>query len=269
MVLHPHRPEESKGIWQTIEVADRLVHAYGFDNLRVLVPRWLGVQFDPGVQALYQRVEQEIARRGLSEHFVFHAWIPADLLPEYYSFGQVTLALGHFVESFGNAVYELLGCGTPAVVARISSHRELLSEALIDKVDFGDHEAAARIAAAILRKKRHTSEATLDYLHAQLRVDDQLRAYADTILNAKIAPPMQFRFTPLDDSTRFALPIWCYRAEGKGIYHDYLADYYSSAALEGLLNRHPQGFRFGEAAADGVSADQVMGWYRDGYLVPR
>ena len=104
IVLHPHRPEDSKGIWQTIEVADRLVNQHGFANLRVLVPRWLGVQYDPGVQTLYHRVEREIARRNLTEHFVFHPWIPVDLLPQYYSFGQVTLALGHFVESFGNAV---------------------------------------------------------------------------------------------------------------------------------------------------------------------
>ena len=60
IVLHPHRPEDSKGIWQTIEVADRLVKQYGFGNLRVLVPRWLNVAADPGVQDLYARVEQAI-----------------------------------------------------------------------------------------------------------------------------------------------------------------------------------------------------------------
>ena len=68
-------------------------------------------------------------------------------MPEYYSLGGVTLALGHFVESFGNTVYESLGCGTPAIVARISSHRELLPESLVDKVDFGDHDTAPAIAA--------------------------------------------------------------------------------------------------------------------------
>jgi glycosyltransferase involved in cell wall biosynthesis len=268
IVLHPHRPEDSKGIWQTIEVADRLVHQSGFANLRVLVPRWLGLQYDPGVQDLYNRVEAEIGRRGLGEHFIFHPWIPVDLLPEYYSFGQVTLALGHFVESFGNAVYESLGCGTPVVVARISSHRELLPENLIDKVDFGDHDTAAQITADILRTGRRTSAETMAYLHTNFRVEDQLNGYAETILNATTVQPMQYRFAPLDDSTRWRLPIWCYRAGDKGIYHDYLVSYLQDAALNALLDVFPGGFTFADAEAKGAAREQVLAWYRDGYLVP-
>lgn len=268
IVLHPHRPEDSKGIWQTIEVADRLVRDYGFEHLRVLVPRWLGVQYDPGVQDLYDRVEHDIAARGLTGQFIFHPWVPVDLLPEYYSLGHVTLALGHFVESFGNAVYESLGCGTPSIVARISSHRELLPEYLVDKVDFGDHDTAAQKAAEILRGKRRTPQATLNYLHENFRVEDQLNAYAETILTAEVAAPMQYRFSPLDDATRFILPVWCYRAGEKGIYHDYLVAYYQSPALESLLDAHPRGFTFAAAGTQGISREQVLAWYRDGYLAP-
>ncbi len=133
-----------------------------------------------------------------------------------------------------------MGCGTSAVVARISSHHELLPETLVDKVDFGDHEAAAQIAADILREKRRTSPETLTYLHAHFRVEDQLNAYADTIVKAEVVPPMQYRFAPIDETTRFILPIWCYRAPGKGIYHDYLVSYYQEAALERLLDRYPR-----------------------------
>lgn len=269
IVLHPHRPEDSKGIWQTIEVTDRLVHQYNFGNLRVLVPVWLGVKDDPGVQNLYDRVRREIDARRLTKYFVFHDWVPVELLPEYYSLGGVTLSLGHFVESFGNAVYESLSCGTPSIVARISTHRELLPENLIDKVDFGDHDEAARIAAEILREERRTSPATLDYLHANFRLEDQLNGYAETILTAETAPPMHYRFVPIDESTRFNLPIWCYRAGAKGIYHDFLVTYLQDAALEGLLDAYPNGFTYGAAAAQGVERDQVMAWYRDGYLVPQ
>jgi len=180
----------------------------------------------------------------------------------------VTLALGHFVESFGNTVYESLGCGTPAIVARISSHRELLPENLVDKVDFGDHDTASALAADILRGKRRTPQATIDYLHEHFRVDDQLNAYADTILNAQLAQPMKYHFDAISDATRFTLPIWCYRAGSKGIYHDYLVSYYQDAALESLLDRYPDGFNFADAATQGVDQAQVTGWYREGYLVP-
>ncbi|HVU11156.1 MAG TPA: hypothetical protein VHD90_07750, partial [Phototrophicaceae bacterium] len=160
------------------------------------------------------------------------------------------------------------GCGTPAIVARISSHRELLPENLVDKVDFGDHDTAARLAADILRAKHHTPQATLDYLHEHFSLSAQLNAYAETILNARLAQPMQYRFSPIDGSTRFKLPIWCYRSAARGIYHDYLVSYTQSAPLEALLDRFPDGFTFADAQANGADQAQVRAWYREGFLVP-
>lgn len=267
IVLHPHRPEESKGMWQTIEVVDRLVHQHGIANVKTLVPLWLGLQHDPGIRDFYDRVQAEIVRRGLTDHFLFHAWVPVDLLPEYYSLGHVMLALGNFVESFGNAVYESLGCGTPAVVARISSHREILPEELVDKVDFNDHETAALLAANILREGRRTSRATLDYLHTHYRVEDQLQRYADVILNAEIAEELRFQFMPITKNTRYLLAPWCYQAKS-GIYHDYKADYYASPELSVLVAAHPDGFTRADAEGVGVSDEQVEFWLREGYTVP-
>jgi glycosyltransferase involved in cell wall biosynthesis len=267
IVLHPHRPEESKGIRQTIAVVDRLVHQYGLKNVKTLVPLWLGLAHDPAIQTLYDRATAEIAERGLTDHFVFHPWIPVDLLPEYYSMGGVTLALGSFVESFGNAVYESLGCGTPAVVARISSHREILPEDLVDKVDFDDDATAAALAAAILTERRRTGQATLDYLHSHYRVETQLQRYADAIENAAVLEDLRFEFEPLNGQTRYRLAPWCYLAM-RGIYHDYRADYLDSPALRALVAAFPDGFTIGQAEEYGLEAGQVDVWQRDGYLVP-
>jgi len=262
VVLHPHRPEPTKGIWQTIEVADRLVKQYGIANLRVCVPLWLGVQYDPGVSAFYDRVRSAIAERGLTAHFSFHEWIPAELMPEYYSAGRVMLALGSFVESFGNTVYESLGCGTPSIAARISSHRELLPQGLSDQVDFNDHATAARLAAEIIATGRKPQPETIAYLHDRYRLDQQLSRYADAILNAAIAPPLEYRFTPITDATRWQLGIWCYLSPERGIYHDYKADYLHDPALIALAERADS---FTAAAA---TPAQIERWYRDGYIVP-
>jgi hypothetical protein len=108
----------------------------------------------------------------------------------------------------------------------------------------------------------------LDYLHENFRVEDQLNAYAETILNAEAAAPMQYQFSALGDETLFRLPIWCYRAGAKGIYHDYLVTYYHEAALETLLDQYPKGFQFADAEAQGSDRESVLTWYRDGYLVP-
>lgn len=268
IILHPHRPEESKGLWQTIDVVDLLVHRYGFNKIKTLVPRWIGLEIDPDVQNFYQRAQKEIGERGLEHHFIFHDWIPYELLPEYYSLGSLSLSLGNFVESFGNAVYESLGCGTPSVVARISSHRELLPEELIDKVDFGDAEQAAEKAAAILSTRRRTSEETLAYLHEHYAVEKQLPLYAEAIVNAIPAQELVYQLHRIDEKTRFRLPVWCYIST-QGIYHDFRADYQKLPALQTLLQHHPQGFTFAQSATLGVEAETVRGWYRDGYLTPQ
>jgi glycosyltransferase involved in cell wall biosynthesis len=266
IVLHPHRPEATKGIRETLAVCDLLVHQYGFADLKVCVPKWLDLALDGSndLREFYASIEADITRRGLTEHIVFHDWIPQSLMPEYYSLGSVTLALGSFVESFGNSVYESLGCGTPSIPARISSHRELLPEHLLDKVDYGDIETAADIAAGIIGAKQRTSPETMQYLHEHYSVQKQRAAYADAILNAQVQEELRYHLSPINEQTRFVLPSWCYRAS-LGIYHDFHAGYLEASELDQLVTQYPQGFTFAQA---NLPREVVMGWYRDGYLTP-
>lgn len=267
LVLHPHRPEPDKGIFQTIAVVDLLVHQYGLADLLALVPRWLDYGVSAELRAFYDRVQAEIAGRGLAANFVFHDWIPQRLMPQYYSLGSVTLALGSFVESFGNAVYESFGCGTPAIAARIGSHRELLPENLAFKVDFDDAETAARLAADIIRGRQRTPPLTLAYLHDHYDVARQRRAYADAIVSARRRPPLLYRHPTLAEAARFALPVWCYRAAA-GIYNDFRAEYRQPGAFGPLLDAHPDGFTLAQAQAHGVARETVLAWHADGYLTP-
>ncbi len=262
IILQPHRPEDSKGMWQTIDMVEKL--AQKRQDFRVLFPRWLGVKEDAGVQEFYERVTQVTAEKGISEYFISHDWIPYNLLPEYYSLGDVTLSLGWFVESFGNAVYESLGCGTPSVVARIATHRELLPDELVDKVDFGDAETAADIVDEILSTERATSTETLDYLKVHYNFTDQLESYAETIEHAKVAEPMAFQPQTITETTGFTIAPWCY-VTGNRIYHDFRADYREDAALISLLN---SGMTIENVQVQGVGAEQFEAWYRDGYIVP-
>ncbi|MGB7338326.1 MAG: glycosyltransferase family 4 protein [Phototrophicaceae bacterium] len=262
IILQPHRPEDSKGIWQVIDMVAEL--AKKRQDFRVLFPRWLGITEDDGVQEFYDRVDAAITEKGISAFFMSHDWIPFDLLPEYYSLADVTLSLGWFVESFGNAVYESLGCGTPSVVARIATHRELLPEHLVDKVDFGDAIAAAQIVDDILSTERPTSPETMDYLRVHYNFEDQLAQYAETIENAQIREPMTFTPQVIDETTRFELAPWCY-ASGDKIYHDFRADYTIDPNLIKLLDL---GIRVATAKAHGISGAEFEAWYREGYIVP-
>ncbi len=268
IILHPHRPEETKGMQQTIGIVDQLVHQYKHHNLRVLVPKWLGTETDTGVTEFYKQMSTDIQERGLSEHFIFHDWIPYSLLNEYYSLGTLTLSQGSFVESFGNAVYESLGCGTPSVVARVATHRELLPESLIDKNDYNDLDTAAAICDEIIRSKRRTSAETIHYLHEHYSQQQQLLRYREVIEQATLTPKMKYTPKPITKDTFFALAPWCYRSASNGYYHDFKAAYRDLPELDELLTETPAGFVYKQALNNGLSANVVEEWYREGYIVP-
>lgn len=268
VLLYPHRPEEAKGIKQAVEVADRLVHQYHLSNLRVLVPRWLESALSPGDRAFYEDLTALIAGRGLQEHFVFHAWLRETDMPAYYTMGAATLCLGSYVETFGNVPYESLGCGTPAILAKVGPAREILPDHLVYKVDYGDVDAAAAIAARIIHGRERTSAAALSYLREHYSVRQMVEQYAQTILSAQRKPPLPYRHAAIDEATRFILAGWCYLAP-KGIYHDFLATTLHDQGLIALHTAFPDGFSFHMAAGAGVEREEVLRWYREGFIVPR
>jgi glycosyltransferase involved in cell wall biosynthesis len=265
VLLHPHRPEPDKGLQQTIELVTLLVHQYGFKNLITLVPQWLDTTLSPEVRGFYERAQEQIRERGLSSNFLFHGWIPEALMPEYYTLGTATLCLGSFVETFGNVPYESMGCGTPAIVARVGPHRDNLPDALVDKVDFDDAEAAASAAARIIRTGERTMPQTMQYLHTHFSIENMMAQYADAILGAAKLGGLRYENRPISAATHWRLAHWCYASLSRGIYHDFRADYARIPALEALVGR---AFSFADAEAKGADRDEVLAWYRDGYIVP-
>lgn len=269
VILHPHRPEPSKGLQQTIEVVDQLVHGQGMDAIRVLVPRWFDVAISAEVQEYYQAMATEIERRQLQDHFVFHGWIPFDRMPDYYRLGRLTLVLGNFVEGFGNVAYESMACGTPAIVARVGPHRSLLPDNLIAKVDYGDTEAASAHATAILGGKEGVSAAALAYLRQHFSLEQQVHAYVDAIVGATKQPPLTYHHRSLTTIPRFVLAPWCHcSTDGQRIYHDFLGHYETLPSLVDLVHAQPQGFGWDAAAAAGLNAKAVTDLVQRGLIVP-
>jgi glycosyltransferase involved in cell wall biosynthesis len=69
IVVHPHRPEPSKGLPQTIGVAELLVKRHGIANLKVLALRWLEAGQSPEIVAFEQAMRHEVAERGCKATF--------------------------------------------------------------------------------------------------------------------------------------------------------------------------------------------------------
>ena len=263
VMLFPHRPDTNKGIYEVVQVARRLVHELGWADLRVLAPRWLDADSDSLNIAYYEKLRRTISEAGLDGVFVFHDWISEALISEYYSLADVTMCIGSCVETFGNTPFESLGCGTLPIVSRVATYRDLLPDEHIDRVDYGDIDAAAALAHAILSDGSRTSAATLDYLKSAYSHEAMVSRFADVILNAVKKPPLQYRLPELEESTIFKLAPWCYISPDRGIYHDFHAAYKRDDELVNLAHENPSGF-----PASTVAPERLNAWVDDGYIVP-
>ena len=261
ILLFPHRPEKPKGIYEVVQVARQLVYERGWSDLRVLAPLWLDADSEPSNQAYFARLRQTIADAGLRERFVFHDWIKEDLIAEYYSLADVTLCIGSCVETFGNTPFESLGCGTPAIVSNVATYRDLLPDAHISRVDYGDINGAVELAHGILSQQRRVSNATLAYLRRRFSQEAMVTRYADIILNAKKKPPLNYSVPRLDAETRFELAPWCYVSREFGVYHDFLAAYRDDRALVDAIEGG--GFK-----GSSVPSGQLRRWLDEGFVVP-
>ncbi len=248
IVLYPHRPEAPKGILQTIAVMDLLVNQYGMDDLRVLVPKWIDTGHSADVRQFYVDLEADISRRGLAENFIFHDWISDDLMPEFLSLGDVTFALGSYVETFGNVPYESLACGTPVIAANVGPYREMLPPSLL--VNYGDAESAAERAAQILQQRQGVPPEISTWLHENFQQSDMVAAYAEVILNAKKLPPLRYEHHAI--TPPYQLAPWCSVTQ-RGVYHDFRAEYNDDSNL-----LHPEQ----------ATEEQLRQWLEEGYLVP-
>lgn len=251
VILFPHRPEAPKGILDLIEVANQVVHEHGVSSLRVLVPRWIEEALSPDDRAFYEDVTKRISNYELREHFVFHPWIPQSLMPALYSVGRATMVIGSYLETFGNVPYESLACGTPAILSRVGVAREILPEGLVDKVNYGDIDAAAAITARIIKQKQRVQPETLAYLKQHYQQETMVRAYADVILNAKKRGSMAYQHRDLNEASWQIAP-WVYHAEGDTYFHDIHARYEELPSLAGLA----------------LNLEEHDRLYRDGWLVP-
>ena len=263
LLLFPHRPDPAKGIYQVVQVARQLVYERGWTDLRVLVPRWLDAESEPSQRDYYANLMRAIQEAGLAEVFVFHEWINDALIAEYYSLADVTMCIGSYVETFGNTPFESLGCGTPAIVSRVATYRDLLPDEHIDRVDYGDIKAAVDRADAILSAKRRTSPATLRYLRAEFSLETMVARYADVILNAKKKAPLPYSIPQFSSATVYRLAPWCYLSPQYGIYHDFEYAYHNDRELIALVQAHPRGFRGGA-----VDAARLQHWLDNGFVVP-
>lgn len=266
VLLHPHRPEPGKGLPETIQLVNKLVHHHKMTNIKVLVPEWIGSMVSLIDSNFYHEMTQLMLDLAVGEYFQFIPWMPIERMPALYSLGDVTLCLGNFVETFGNVAYESLACGTPSIVARVGVHRTLLPDDLIDKVDYDDIQGAATRVLAILGGKAAPEADVIAYLKEKFDIKEQLNAYGEIILNCEKREKLLFLAPALKMDQAYALAPWCYFKEDL-IYHDFHGGFEHAGRLADLLQK--LGFISLEEAIDaGITTNEWESWVEKTWIEP-
>ena len=266
ILLHPHRPEMGKGLPETIQVVNRLVHNHGRTNIKVLVPEWIGSMVSSGDSDFYHSMMHLMKDLEVQDHFQFIPWLSMEQMPMLYSLGRVTLCLGNIVEAFGNVAYESLACGTPSIVARVGVHRTMLPDELIRKVHYGDIDSTVAHVMDIIDSDGSVEEGVLSFLKNKMDFEQQVAAYAKIIVECENRDEIIFDFSEIDSDQKFILAPWCYLDDGR-IYHDFHGKFKHAGQLADLLKKSKT-LSCSDAVYAGVSLEVWEAWIESTWIVP-
>ena len=238
IILYPHRPDPSKGIYQALELVRRLVFDEGIKNLKILIPRYIDEEVNDDLSPHYSKIKEVSKKLNIEKHIIFHKWIPYELMPEYYSLGNLTLSIGNFIEAFGSNVgLESLSCGTPVIMSLVGGQRYTLPKNFIPKVPYNDLDKTTNIAKDILLKKYSFNYKKIrDFIKNKFSYERMLKEYEIAFQNTRISNPLYIKFSKSEiKKSEIIISPWCCLTD-LGIYNDYEYQYfYISKELMSIL----------------------------------
>ncbi len=266
-LLHPHRPESSKGLKESLKILEKLINQFGQKDLILLSPDWLPEMQGHLENSFKQLILDFIETHGLQEHVRFHGWLRQDQLASYYSCGALTLSVGNNPEAFGNVAYESIACGTPSVVAMVGTHRTQLPDSLVYKTQYDNPSEAAEICYLILKNNLRVSERDRLEVLSLLNLERQLTAYSSIILSATKREPMQINPQKINSAKSYRLAPWC-DLTSRGIFNDYKGRYLTDEDWEGMTELSKILLSSGSVSASYTERTRLSKLIELGVLVP-
>lgn len=214
ILLYPHRPQESKGLIESIAVAKAVAEERSDRNVRLLVPAYPSESnYDEAASSL-ESLNMVIQEHGGNDIVELHEWLSPESVPAYLAAGDATLNLGKFIESFGLVPIESVVAGTPSISARVGALREFESVPGVRLTSYGETDQAVSAILDSVENPLNIKE-----VHATVREhyspDSMIDGYEAAITTSNHSNRNIRRI-----EGEFALAPWCEIQNGK-IWNDY------------------------------------------------
>lgn len=236
----PHRPELSKGFPNALQVVKQLIAEWG-SRIKLLVPMYMDQGLSQRTDNTYHEIYSMVNTLHLQDNIIYHPWVRHEDMPQYYSYCDVILCIGNFVEAFSNVSVESLLCGTPVVAANTSTYRTMPIRRFLHTVPYGAIEKTALVVNDILSGNLHyNAEEARCYISRELTIEKMVDAYERVFQQAEqdfiTSHKMQINKEAFEtEDVYYKLASWCDVRDGY-IYDDYRGEYFADILCGAFIN---------------------------------
>ncbi len=230
ILLFPHRPIPTKGLYEAIRTAVEVQKIEPARNVRLLMPAYpADANFDDVAGSTDELLElvNDLDAVGIVE---FHSWLSPTEMPGYYAAGDVTLCIGSFVESFGLVPVESVANGTPAVCASVGAFRQFADIDGIFSVPYGQIEASAQAVLSAAGGSEDLVESGRSQISHACSPESMVEGY-ESVISRTLS---EARKIELAGEDQLLLAPWC-DIQGQEIYDDYTATHLQYPHLVSVL----------------------------------
>ena len=268
----PHRPEISKGFSDALQVLKHLMGTLG-KRVKLLIPIYMDCGLSDRTDDTYHRIKDMIEDLHLQDNVIYHSWVRHEEMPEYYSYCDVILCIGNFVEAFSNVSVEALLCETPVVSANTSTYRTMPIRQFLHIVPYGAIDETAHVVHEILNGKysKTLKEARL-FISKELTIGKMVDAYEQVFHQTLKEKGEEESIGACGGSQeelviigRYKLAAWCEVLDGK-IYDDYRGEYLENP-LKGEFLSSGKMYTKQDLLLHGIEEDKIEQAIADGLLI--
>ena len=224
--IFPHRPDPDKGFMVALDALKYALHQE--KNLLLLIP--MPPESVKSVRVreseFFRNLIDEVKKRGIEEHVIFHPWIDYSEMPKYYSIADYCLALSTLPEGFGLSMLQPVSCLTSVISTPAGAVSDLLP--VNNGITFVPFNSPEMVGNELLKVPRvEYAQKGREYITKNYDIDIVLSAYQNLLSNTT----KSFSKFHLPSADNEPVHPWYRKVNGR-IWDDYEQRYLQSTNLE-------------------------------------